>query len=85
VVDKGFRMLGASAASICSVVAPDCVVLGGGVVEALGHDILPVFKSGFEKNLFGFDPSKIELRLASLGDSAVAVGATILARKEGKV
>ncbi len=83
VVDKGFKMLGASAASICSAVAPDCVILGGGVVETLGEEALPVFKKSFEKHLFGFDPSKIEVRLSSLGDSAVAVGATILAQKKG--
>ena len=85
VVDKGFKMLGASAASICSTVAPDCIILGGGVVETMGHDVLPVFKKSFEKHLFGFDPSKIEVRLASLGDSAVAVGATILAQSKGIV
>lgn len=85
VVDKGFKMLGASAASVCSVVAPDCVILGGGVVETLGEEALPVFKKGFEKHLFGFDLSKIEVRLASLGDAAVAVGATILAQRKGAV
>lgn len=83
VVDKGFRMLGASAASICSVVAPECVVLGGGVVEAMGTETMPSFMKGFERQLFGFDPSKIKVRLSGLGDSAVAMGATILARRKG--
>jgi len=85
VVDKGFRMLGAAAAGVCVTVAPECVILGGGVVETMGNEVLPVFKKGFEKHLFGFDPAKIQIKLSSLGDSAVAMGATILAQRKGAV
>ncbi len=85
VVDKGFKMLGAAAAGVCVTVAPECIVLGGGVVETMGSEALPVFRKGLEKHLFGFDPAKIEVKLSALGDSAVAVGATILAQRKGAV
>ena len=84
VVDKGLRMLGAAAASICAAVSPECIVIGGGVAEALGKSLLPVFEASFRDNLFGLNPEDIEIRLSELGDDAVAVGAAILARESSK-
>ena len=85
VVDKGAYMLGVAAAGTAAVIAPDCIILGGGVISALGEEMFPVFRRSFEEHLFGLDPSKIELRFSELGDRAVALGATILARKKGNV
>ena len=85
VIDKGSVMLGIAAASTCAVVAPECIVLGGGVVASMGDAILPVFRKSFESHLFGIPPSKIKIRLSAYGDNAVAVGATILARRKGNV
>lgn len=83
VVNKGAYMLGVSAASACAVVAPECIILGGGVIEALGVEIFPIFKASFDSHLFGLDPSKIQIRITALGDHAVALGATVLARTKG--
>ena len=80
VIDKGLRMLGASAASICAAVAPECIVIGGGVAESLGENLLPPFMASFQKHLFGIEPEDVVIRLSVLGDDAVAVGATLLAR-----
>lgn len=85
VVNKGMLMLGVSAASVCATIAPECIVLGGGVMAAMGQEVMPVFRASFENHLFGIAPSKIAIRLSSLGDSAVAVGAAILAREKGRV
>ena len=83
VIDKGSVMLGIAAASACAVVAPECIVLGGGVMVSMGEVILPVFRKSFEAHLFGIPPSKIKIKCSAYGDDAVARGATILAR--GKV
>ncbi len=80
IVDKGLRMLGIAAASACAALAPQCVILGGGFTEAMGKAVLPPFAVSFRRNLFEIDPSRIAIRLSALGDDAVAVGATILAR-----
>lgn len=85
VVDKGAYMLGVAAAGTAAVIAPECFVLGGGVISSLGKEMFPVFRRSFEEHLFGLDPSKIQLRFSELGDRAVAIGATILARMEGNV
>ena len=73
-------MLGAAAASICSTVAPECIVIGGGVAEALGTSLLPPFEASVRNHLFGIKPEDVVIRLSQLGDDAVAVGATLLAR-----
>lgn len=80
VIDKGLRMLGAAAASLCATVAPECIVIGGGFAEAMGKELLPPFEASFRTHLFGLSPDEVEIRLSELGDDAVAVGATLLAR-----
>jgi glucokinase len=83
-IRKGMKKLGAAAASTVVTVAPECIVLGGGVMEAMGEELLPTFQESFEKHLFGIDASRITVRLSELKDYAVAVGATILAKNKGK-
>jgi glucokinase len=80
VIDKGLRMLGVAAASICSTLSPECIVIGGGFAEALGDSLLPPFEAAFRPHLFGLKPEDVVIRLSALGDDAVAVGATLLAR-----
>lgn len=84
-VNKGAKMLGVAAASHVATVAPECIILGGGVVEAIGDEFVELFTESFKKHLFGISASEIAVRRTSLGDSAVALGATILAGKKGKV
>lgn len=83
VVNKGLRMLGIAAASAAATLAPQCIILGGGFIEAMGEDALPPFLESFRNHLFGIGADEIEIRLAELGDSAVAVGASIMARGAG--
>ena len=85
VINKGAFMLGVAAASTAAILAPDCIILGGGVISALGDEMYPVFKRSFDEHLFGLDPAKINIRITRLGDNAVALGATVLARLRGKV
>ena len=84
-INRGAYMLGVTAANAAGLIAPECIVLGGGVISALGSEMLPVFRAGFEEHLIGLDPGMIRIALSSLGDAAVAVGATVLARKKGDV
>ena len=84
-VNRGAYMLGVTAANAANLIAPECIVLGGGVISALGPEMLPVFRAGFEEHLAGVDPAGIRIAIAALGDAAVAVGATILAREKGDV
>lgn len=80
VLHKGMRMLGVASANLAAAIGPECIVYGGGVMEALGEELMPVVVSSTCENLFGLKPADMELRLSELGDDAVPVGAALLAR-----
>jgi glucokinase len=85
VLDKGAEMLGVAAANLMAVLSPDCIVLGGGVMEALGEELLPRVRDSLDRHLFGIRPEDAVLKLSEYRDDAVPMGAAFLARGEGKV
>ncbi|HCE46825.1 MAG TPA: hypothetical protein DET40_25035 [Lentisphaeria bacterium] len=85
VIEKGFYFLGLAAANQASIIAPECIVFGGGVVEAFQKSVMPYIRKGFTENLFALSPDDIKLKLSVLGDDAVPVGAAIYAMEKGEV
>lgn len=78
VVNKGAKMLGVAVANVMAVLAADCVVIGGGVMEALGDELLPKVRASAELHLFGLAKDDLVLVLSKLGDDAVPLGAALL-------
>ncbi|MDF1563770.1 MAG: ROK family protein [Deltaproteobacteria bacterium] len=81
VVDEAADYLGAGVASVITALGPEIVVLGGGVMEALGEELLPLVRASARRSTFpdaAFAATPIEL--GTLGDDAVALGAVALAR-----
>lgn len=64
---------------VAHVVDPDCFVLGGGVVEGLGGSFLQRVAKSMAAGSALHARSAPDLRLAELGDDAVAVGAAVAA------
>jgi glucokinase len=75
------RWLGEGIASLCTVIDPAVVAIGGGVSEARAM-LLDPLRAAFEESLPGraFRPLA-EVRLATLGNTAGLVGAADLARR----
>ena len=68
--------LGQGIGSLITLLGPDMVVLGGGVLEALGQALLPRVKAAARSVTFPASSfSDTRIRLAALGDDAVALGA----------
>ena len=68
--------LGQGIGSLVTLLGPDMVVLGGGVLDALGPTLLPRIKKAARSVTFpasSFVDTRV--RLAALGDDAVALGA----------
>jgi glucokinase len=80
VLHEGVEMLGVACANMMSVLGPDCIVLGGGVFEALGKELFPVVVKAARKNLFAYAPEDLDMRLTMLSDDAVPLGAALIAR-----
>ena len=77
VLDEYYEYLGEFLGSLCSVVDPEIVVLGGGVSKA-GQVLLDGAKPYFQKYVF-HGIANIPFALASLGNDAGAYGAFKLA------
>ncbi|MCH2108716.1 MAG: ROK family protein [Polyangiaceae bacterium] len=75
------RYLGIAAGNLITMLAPHTIVLGGGVCDALGEELLEVIQKNAKAHTFphrSFEDTSIEL--AQLGDDAVALGAFEFAR-----
>ena len=77
VLDEYYRLMGEFLGSLCSVVDPEMVVLGGGVSKA-GTMLLDGVEPWFHKYVF-HAASDVKFSLASLGNDAGAYGAFKLA------
>jgi len=80
---RAARYLGIAAGNLITLLAPTTVVLGGGVMEALGDELLPLVRDAAQEHAFppaSYRAASIEL--ASLGDDAVALGAMAYARAQ---
>jgi len=77
---RAARYLGIGAGNLITLLAPTTVVLGGGVMDALGEQLLPLIRESASEHAFpsaSFRSASIEL--AALGDDAVALGAVAYA------
>lgn len=81
VLDELAHYLGVGIANYITIFGPDLVVIGGGVFEALGKELLPKVKESARKRVFpevSFRSTKITL--SQLGDHAVALGTVAYAK-----
>lgn len=70
------RYLGVTIGNLITLLGPNVIVLGGGVMDALGDDLLPVIREHAERHSFPTRSAEdTRLELATLGDDAVALGA----------
>ncbi|OGQ91095.1 MAG: hypothetical protein A2289_05115 [Deltaproteobacteria bacterium RIFOXYA12_FULL_58_15] len=75
--------LGLGVANLITLLGPEVIVLGGGVLEALGEEMLESIRKSakaatFPEVAFG----DVKLVLSELGDDAVALGAIAYARSQ---
>jgi len=77
VLDEYYEYLGEFLGSLCSVVDPEIVVIGGGVSKA-GQVLIDGVTPRFHKYVF-HAASNVQFALASLGNDAGAYGAFKLA------
>lgn len=82
-LDELAHYLGVGVAAYITIFGPDLIVIGGGIFEALGRELLPKVKESARKRVFpesSFKDTKITL--AQLGDFSVGLGAIACARNK---
>jgi glucokinase len=60
---------------------PEVIILGGGVMEALGNELVPLIEQAALKETFPCAARNVRIRKAMLGDDAGIIGAAFLARE----
>ena len=80
VLEEACLWLGMSVANLITIICPEMVVLGGGVMEALGKDLLPRVERQARRMVFPGSDKGIRIALAALGDDSVAIGAAEYAK-----
>lgn len=81
VVKQASHFLGIGIGSLANVLNPDCIVLGGGVVEAFGDAYVKQVNASFKRFAFQSVYEGAKLVQAALGDDAGVVGAALLAKR----
>jgi len=78
VVDAALTLIGSAAASVCAVLGPNVVVVGGALVEAIGPAVARVVERA--ANADAFPPGRtISVRQSAFGDNAGLIGAALFA------
>ena len=80
IIRDGARQLGLVLAGTVNLLAPDVIVLGGGLVEALPKLFLEEVGKAIAARIMPSYLKTYELRVASLGDDSGAMGAAAWAR-----
>ncbi len=81
IVRRAARYLGYGIASAVNLLDPDVVILGGGVVEALGEGITKRAIKTARPNIIAEAARNVPIVRAALGDDAGMLGAALLARE----
>ena len=78
VVRKAAYYVGIAVGNLINVISPEAVVLGGGLVEAMGDLYLEEVKRAVKDHAMPFLRKKVRIVKAKLGDDAVAMGGAML-------
>ena len=80
IVRRAARQIGRGIGSLVNVLAPDVVVIGGGLVEAMPELYLEETSAGAKRNSLPSLWKSFEIRTAELGDYATVLGAAAWGR-----
>lgn len=81
VVEQACELIGYAVANVVLMICPDCVVLGGGLVEAMPNLFVKQVTKTARKHVFECYRDEFEVRAAKLGDNAATVGAASWVKK----
>ncbi len=80
VVGRAAYHLGIFTASLVNALDPQCIVYGGGLIEACGSFMLPIIRNNTYRHLIRpVQPEALPILEAALGDNAVVIGSALLA------
>ena len=82
IIEKAAEYLGTAVVTTVNLLAPDKIVFGGGMIEAMGSVILPVVEKTARARVLPSLANVFEIVEAKLGDDAGVMGAAAIAKQE---
>jgi glucokinase len=84
VVAEAANHTGIAVANLIHILGPEVIVLGGGVIEALGEKMLPAIQKRAEELVLPGAFDGVQILVSRLGDHAGISGAAVLAQRRSK-
>jgi len=84
IVDDAARYTGVAVANLMNILNPEVIVLGGGIMEALEEQMMPIIQQTALDYALEGTSKDIVIRASKLADDTGIVGGAVLARKLGK-
>lgn len=81
IVHDACDQLALSVVTMVHLMAPDVIVFGGGLIEAMGDTMLPRIEKEARKRVLGSLKDVFKIKEAELGDDAGVMGAAALAKQ----
>jgi glucokinase len=81
IIDDACEYVGIGAANLINVLNPQAVILGGGLIEALGNKMLPRIRKSAWRHVIGPTPERVNIIDCGLGDDAGILGAALAAQR----
>jgi len=82
IVKKAAYITGVAIANLINVMSPELIILGGGLVEALGKIYEEEIQRAVKEHAMPFLRKKATIEIGTLGDDAVALGSALLWAKK---
>ena len=77
-INSGAKRIGTSIANVITLLSLDTVVLGGGIIEALGDTYIEVIRKQFDIDVFPAHCRKCQFKVTELGPDAGLLGVATL-------
>jgi len=82
IVEKAAVYMASAVVTVVNLLAPEKVIFGGGLIEAMADTILPIVEKSARQRVLPSLQNVFEIVEATLGDDAGVMGAAALARRE---
>ena len=81
VVEDAAGYTGLALANLANLLNPEAIVLGGGIIEALGEQMLGIILQTMKEHTMPGAMTGVEVRVSTLGDHAAITGGAVLAMR----
>jgi glucokinase len=84
VIDQAAEYTGVAVGNLMNIFNPEVIVIGGGVVEQLEHEMLPIIEKVARKQALPGTSKGVQIMATRLGDDAGITGGAVLVMRQTK-